>query len=109
MKKHIKPLKKVLKKSIRGKYSPLANYLRTIPPEIPQLTLKFYEIEKIISANLPKAARTYREYWANTYDANRLILVARKAGWEVEDVFLRGEIVIFEGEEPILYQECRNI
>lgn len=79
---------------VRGKYHLLRELLRKVPSEIEQVTLGFKEIENIVGDQLPKSARTYRPYWANTSSPNRLVKSIKDEGWEVEDVFIKESVVV---------------
>ena len=79
------------------KYLPIATFLmgrRSVSAEI-QLT--FAEIENLLRANLPKAARTYRAWWANERGKSRHVQANAwmAVGWRVFSVDLKTESVTF--------------
>lgn len=70
-----------------GRYTPLENYLRELPPKQQEVTLGFEEIERIIRAKLPASANEYREWWANEKEGNHVNARAwANAGWKIESV-----------------------
>ncbi len=52
-----------------SKYEELARFLEKQDPEL--LRMSFDEIEKVIEGPLPKGAREYRAWWANSETNNR--------------------------------------
>lgn len=77
-----------------GKYYPLEKYLEK--QFVPQITLTFPEIEKIIGEPLPISAYIHRAWWANGghMQANAWL----NAGWKVGELKL-GESVVFVKEK----------
>ena len=73
-----------------GKYDPLFRYL--IASRNTQVTLRYSEIENILSAKLPDSAYKYKEWWDNNSHVQSKSW--RDAGYKVDKVFL-GEQVIF--------------
>jgi hypothetical protein len=75
----------------RGRYGPLADYLASRSDR--SLTLRFGDIEQIISGALPRSAHDHRPWWANS--GNTQAQGWLRAGYEVDTVDLRGEWVRF--------------
>ena len=75
------------------KYEPL--YQRLKQRSADRVKMTFAEIEGIISAPLPKSARTYREWWNNGQDPSRQCWAWIKAGFEVIEKDLKRGIVVF--------------
>jgi hypothetical protein len=48
-----------------GKYEPFERFMDNTPHLVTTLTLSFDQIELIIRSDLPRSARTYRQWWAN--------------------------------------------
>ena len=76
-----------------GKYDPLFRYLNSNRNK--QVTLSYFEIEKILSAKLPVSACKYKEWWDNNSHVQSKSW--RDAGYKVDTVFL-GDKVIFVKE-----------
>lgn len=72
--------------SRRSRYAPLYTYLlEQVPEEEDQVDLEFEQIERVISAELPRSAYQHRAWWANTpshAQANAWV----SAGWRVDRV-----------------------
>jgi hypothetical protein len=68
------------------KYDPLIRYLTALPAEA--VTLTFAELEAIIGAPLPEAARQ-RSYWANSRRGQFTGPPWLRAGWRVARTDLR--------------------
>jgi hypothetical protein len=76
-----------------AQYNPLRDYLASY--RATQLNLTFGYIEKsILKFELEKAAYTFKSWWANNRK-NPQALAWLEAGWEVEDVDLQREGVVF--------------
>ena len=73
-----------------GKYDPLFRYLNA--SRNTQVTLRYSEIENILSAKLPDSAYKYKEWWDNNSHVQSKSW--RDAGYKVGTVFL-GDKVIF--------------
>jgi len=64
-----------------AKYEPLAEYLRSLPPDRDTVTLTFERISRIVGG-LPPSAYELRQWWAN---ASKVEARAwRGAGWHVD-------------------------
>lgn len=72
--------------SRRSRYAPLYTYLvEQVAAEEDQVDLEFEQIERVISAELPRSAYQHRAWWANTpshAQANAWV----SAGWRVDRV-----------------------
>ena len=72
--------------SRRSRYAPLYTHLmENVPEDEDQLDLEFEQIERVISAELPRSAYQHRAWWANTpshAQANAWV----SAGWRVDRV-----------------------
>jgi hypothetical protein len=80
-----------------GKYDALTGWLRN-PTAI---VLTFAEIERIIGATLPQAARRHRPWWGNEKNArSRQCRSWLDAGWEVDSVDEGAETVTFRHITP---------
>lgn len=74
-------------KVMTGKYSPLENYLRSLPDTQQEVTLAFEQIERITNAKLPPSAHEYHQWWENEKEGNHVNARAWvNAGWKVECV-----------------------
>ena len=70
-----------------GKYIPLEQYLRELPANQRDVTLRFEQIERILDAKLPSSAHEYRQWWDNEKEGNHVNTRAwANAGWKVENV-----------------------
>ena len=70
-----------------AKYDPLKNYLINLPKNQMEVTLSFEQVEKIIGAKLPPAAREHRAYWGNNAGGGHAHALAwMEAGWKVDSV-----------------------
>ena len=76
-----------------GKYDPLFRYLNA--SRNTQVTLRYSEIENILSAKLPNSAYKYKQWWDNNSHIQSKSW--RDAGYNVDTVFL-GDKVIFVKE-----------
>ena len=77
---------------MRGKYAPLHRHLSNLDGW--EWSTTFHEIERIIDADLPDSAHTYREWWANDRTHTQAI-AWMTAGWELVSVDLSREAVLF--------------
>jgi hypothetical protein len=67
-----------------GKYTPLENYLRSLPESQGEVTLGFEQIEKILNTSLPASAYESRAWWANVKEGNHVNTRAwANAGWKI--------------------------
>ncbi len=72
-----------------AKYTPLSNYLSTLPKTTRDITLTFDQIEQVIHTKLPKSAYQYQAWWANERRGRHVEAHAwLEAGWLVETVNL---------------------
>ena len=70
-----------------GKYTPLENYLRSLPVNQREVVLSFEQIERIINAKLPPSAYGYQQWWDHETEGNHVNKRAwSNAGWKVESV-----------------------
>ena len=76
----------------RHKYRALTNYLRHAATESAFLELHFPEIEQIIGAPLPKAARRLGTWWR---DDKSYTAIWQDAGWRITQVNLQQAMVTF--------------
>jgi len=75
---------------LRGKYAPLHAHLKSLHSK--KWCTSFSEVERILGRPLPKSARKYRRWWANTSLPQSVYWAA--AGWQAKKVnLMRGEIV----------------
>jgi hypothetical protein len=78
----------------RGKYAALYCRLQELAGS--EWTVSFREIEAIIGFDLPRSARMYRPWWANSSDGGHSQALAWVlAGWQTTQVDLEGEMVRF--------------
>jgi hypothetical protein len=77
-----------------GKYDPLRDYLASRDEALRELEMSFAETEKLVG-KLPRSARMYRAWWANSNDARAEAQAWRSAGWHVRSVDLSAERVTF--------------
>jgi len=80
---------------VESKYAPLARYLSQQPRALDRLMLTFEEIEKIIGADLPAAARNHRAWWANDTTAHVQSAQWLDVSWRVVSINMNEERVIF--------------
>ena len=70
-----------------GKYTPLENYLRTLPASQHEVTLAFEQIEGILNDKLPASVYEDRRWWDHETEGNHVSLRAwSNAGWKIESV-----------------------
>jgi hypothetical protein len=75
-------------------YKGLEEFLQTLPVDQYQLAISLDELDAVIGRSLPKTAREDRTWWANTQNSSH----ARSwlnAGWLVDQVYLRSNVVVF--------------
>lgn len=79
-----------------GKYSPLENYLRALPASQWEVTMNFYQIERILNDKLPSSAHQYQAWWANQQKGSHVEAQAwLDAGWKVDSVNFNSKWVRF--------------
>ena len=76
-----------------ARYNPLRDYL--VGYRASQLNLTFGYIEQILKFELETAAYTFKSWWENDRQ-NPQAFAWLEAGWEVEDVDLQREGVVFK-------------
>jgi Txe/YoeB family toxin of Txe-Axe toxin-antitoxin module len=76
-----------------GKYVPLARYLLSLTYSRRTITCTFSEIEGLLGAELPPAARKFRPWWANTRNRRVQAMAWLSVGWKVHKVNLAEELV----------------
>ena len=70
-----------------GKYTPLENYLLTLPKSKRALILSFEQIEGILKFKLPSSAYEDERWWMREKEGNHVNLRAwTNAGWRIENV-----------------------
>jgi hypothetical protein len=78
-----------------SKYSPLENYIKSLPPAEREVKLSFERIEGIIQSKLPASANEL-SWWQHETEGNHVNKRAwANAGWRVETVHLRERGVRF--------------
>ncbi|WKZ34953.1 MAG: hypothetical protein QY332_15160 [Anaerolineales bacterium] len=78
-----------------GKYTPLENFLRALPPAEREVTLSFERIEAIINSKLPASANEMSG-WEHETEGNHVNARAwANAGWHVGAVNLQAKWVRF--------------
>ncbi len=77
-----------------GKYDPLTSFLERQNAEY--ITMKFNEIEDIISEKLPRSAHIHRAWWANEDNPSRQSYSWLSTGYKTVDVEPALELVRFE-------------
>lgn len=82
--------------TVKGKYAPLFNYLRTLEDE--GWRASFAEIEAVLGFSLPRSARTYQAWWSNQNNSGSHTHAQawQRAGWKARNLNLIDETVIFE-------------
>jgi hypothetical protein len=71
-----------------GKYSPLENYLRSLPTSQREVTMSFYQIERILNDKLPASAHQHQAWWVNQKKKGTHVesQAWMDAGWKVDTV-----------------------
>jgi hypothetical protein len=70
-----------------GKYTPLEQYLTTLPANQRDATLSFGQIERLINDKLPASASKHRAWWSNEKNGVHVSAHAwMDAGWKVDTV-----------------------
>jgi hypothetical protein len=76
------------------KYDSLRTFFSRLPPTQKQIVLTFQEIEKILSAPLPRAAEEHPEWWSNSAGTpNSRAWI--EANWRIETVFREARFAVF--------------
>jgi hypothetical protein len=76
-----------------SKYQPLTDFLRRQPRTV--VRMSFDEIERVIGAKLPPSATDHRAWWSNNPQNNVMTKAWKDAGFESEDVDMKGRQVAF--------------
>lgn len=75
------------------KYEPLTEFLRRQSRAV--VRMSFDEIERVIGAKLPPSATHHRAWWSNNAQNNVMTKAWKDAGFESEDVDMKGRRVAF--------------
>ena len=75
------------------KYQPLTEFLRRQPRAV--VRMSFDEIERVIGAKLPPSAMHHRAWWSNNAQNNVMTKAWKDAGFESEDVDMKGRRLAF--------------
>ena len=68
-----------------GKYTSLENYLRDLPENQREVTLRFEEIERILNDKLPSSAYEDRRWWDHEKEGNHVSARSwSDAGWKID-------------------------
>lgn len=78
-----------------SRYTPLANYLQSVPADEDKVEMGFKDIELFIGGRLPRYAREHRSWWANDSIGHVQSQQWLWAGWRVSAVNMPGERVTF--------------
>jgi hypothetical protein len=76
-----------------SKYAPLTEFLRR--QRRPVVRMSFGEIERVIGSKLPSSATRHRAWWSNNEQNNVMTMAWKDAGFESEDVDMKGRQVAF--------------
>jgi hypothetical protein len=77
-----------------GKYTPLENYLRSLPESQREITLGFEQIEGILKTRLPSSAYEDRRWWDHEKEGNHVSARSwTNAGWKVDEVNFKEKLV----------------
>lgn len=79
--------------TVAHKYEPLTEFLRRQSRAV--VRMSFDEIERVIGAKLPPSATRHRAWWSNNAQNNVMTRAWRDAGFESEDVDMKGRRVAF--------------
>ena len=89
-----------------GKYTPLEQYLKSLPPEQYDVTMSFEQIERIINDKLPASAYKYQAWWANEKNPHQPEKQAiTNSGWKVDTLNLREKWVKFRRDNQVKEKE----
>jgi CBS domain-containing protein len=80
---------------VDSKYAPLARHLARLPRSLDRVALTFGEIEEIIRAELPAAARDHRAWWSNDTTAHVQSAQWLEVNWRVVSINMTNERVVF--------------
>jgi len=70
-----------------GKYTPLENYLRSLPGNQKEVKLTFAQVEGILHTKLPASAYEDERWWRHATEGNHVNKRAwANAGWQIESV-----------------------
>ena len=70
-----------------GKYTPLENYLRELPKNQREVTLRFERIERILKSKLPSSAYEDQRWWVHEKEGNHVNARSwSNAGWKIESL-----------------------
>jgi hypothetical protein len=73
--------------AMAGKYTPLEYYLRNIPKNQEEVTLRFEQIEEILKTKLPSSAYEDRRWWDHETEGNHVSVRAwSNAGWKIKNL-----------------------
>lgn len=75
------------------KYEPLTEFLRRQSSAV--VRMSFDEIERVIGAKLPPSAVHHRAWWSNNAQNNVMTKAWKDAGFESEEVDMKGRRVVF--------------
>jgi len=68
-----------------AKYTPLENYLHSLPKSQREVTLGFEQVENILKSNLPASAFEDQRWWEHETEGNHINKRAwTNAGWKIE-------------------------
>ena len=77
-----------------GKYAPLEDYLRALPPGQREAELSFEQVEGIVRGRLPSSAYEDQRWWEHETEGNHVNTRAwANAGWKIGKVDVRGKRV----------------
>ena len=77
-----------------SKYRPIGHYLESLPECESEYVFTIHDLERILGTSLPKTALNDRPWWANVKSSPQGASWTT-AGWVVEKVFLKAQIVTF--------------
>jgi CBS domain-containing protein len=80
---------------VESKYAPFAKFLSRQPRDRERLILHFFQIEDIIKARLPSAAREHRSWWANDPTTHVQSGQWLNVNWRVVSINMTEEKVTF--------------
>jgi CBS domain-containing protein len=80
---------------VASKYAPLAAYLAQQSRRLERLALSFSDVESIIGAPLPAAAREHRSWWANAATTHVQSSHWLNVSWRVVSINMSMERVLF--------------
>ncbi|HZZ36949.1 MAG TPA: hypothetical protein VFE03_14590 [Caulobacteraceae bacterium] len=81
-----------------SKYDPLRRQLESCAAH--RVAMSFAEVERVLGFPLPRSARLYQAWWANTAGSHAHALSWLNAGMHTADLDLAGEKVTFVRNEP---------